>query len=164
MLGSDRVRLDRRANAGILQYLTRGRVDGARLPAASRPSAELNRWRLGTHPDLVARLWDELAPPLPEDCRYVVEERPALVHPRSGVIFAVAGGTIYMLRLPADMREEAIRAGARRRHSFPAYPALGVEASDVDLADIGEGWLFGAWLSDEGRWCGAAYEFAGLGA
>src|ERR1700737_598622 len=64
---------------------------------------------LGTHPDLVTRLW-KLNEALPEDCRWVVYGRPALVHPLSGTIFAYASGTLgYAIRLPEPCRGEADR-------------------------------------------------------
>jgi hypothetical protein len=58
---------------------------------------------LGTHPDLVEALWklDDL---LPERCRWLLWGYPALVHPRSGVVFAAAFGTIgIVLRLPSEV-------------------------------------------------------------
>jgi hypothetical protein len=70
---------------------------------------------LGTHPDLVARLWDELTVRLPAGCRWIVHGAPVLARPSSGIIFAFAEGThTYALRLPAKERDEALRAGARR--------------------------------------------------
>lgn len=58
---------------------------------------------LGTHPDLVEALWklDDL---LPERCRWLLWGYPALVHPRSGVVFAAAFGTKGLfLRLPSEV-------------------------------------------------------------
>src|SRR5690242_13496879 len=51
------------------------------------------RHGLGTHPDLVERLW-KLDAALPERCRWVVHGHPALVHPASGVVFGFAGGML----------------------------------------------------------------------
>jgi hypothetical protein len=58
------------------------------------------------------------------------------------------------------VREEALRAGARRLYEYPAYPELDIEASRLDLDDIGEEWVFGGWFKGEKDWCLAAYRFA----
>src|SRR5262245_37456819 len=93
-------------NAGILAYLGRsqhGVPEEARLPGEVKDPY----YTLGTHPDLVAHLWDVLGKPLPEDCRRVVFRAPVLLHPRTGVIFAFAGGThTYGFRLPDRERAE----------------------------------------------------------
>ena len=58
---------------------------------------------LGTHPDLIEALW-KLDGSLPERCRWLLWGYPALVHPRSGVVFGVARGTIGLfLRLPEEV-------------------------------------------------------------
>lgn len=118
-------------------------------------------YSLGTHPDLVERLWDQLTVKLPAECRWIVYGAPVLVHSSSGIIFAFAGGThTYALRLPAREREEALRAGAKRLYEYPAYPSLGIEASTLNLDDIGKEWVFGGWFKGEEDWCLAAYQFA----
>jgi len=156
------------ANAGVLAYLG----DTARL-ARSVSAAKDRRecspaevadpyYTLGTHPDLVQRLWDELGKGLPEDCRWIVHGVPALVRPNSGVIFGFAGGTqTYALALPDEVRAPAVAAGARTKHSYPAYPELNVEASTIDLTTFGRGWVFGGWFKGEEDWCRAAYLAAG---
>jgi hypothetical protein len=133
-----------------------------RANASASPESVTNPYyNLGTHPDLVQRLWDELTVKLPAECRWIVYGAPVLVHPSSGIIFAFAGGThTYALRLPAREREEALRAGAKRLHKYPAYPDLGIEASTLDLDDIGKEWVFGGWFKGEEDWCLAAYQFA----
>src|SRR5206468_9515852 len=101
------------ANATLCRYLERhGRLGSTPI---ARPDEILKPYEsLGTHPDLVARLWDELAADLPADCRFVVFGAPALVRPDTGIVFGFAGGThTYALRLPADVRQEAMLAGAR---------------------------------------------------
>ena len=121
-------------------------------------------YKLGTHPDLVMRLWDELGKTLPADCRRVVFGTPALVRPDSGVVFGFAGGThTYALRLPLDVRKAALVAGATTVHHYPSYPELGIHASVLDLRDVGGEWIFGRWLVSEPEWCAAAYEYAGGG-
>jgi hypothetical protein len=155
------------ANIGIVRYLQaralspRG-VSVARAYASASPESVANPYYdLGTHPELVERLWDRLTVKLPADCRWIVYGTPVLVRPSSGLVFAFAGGSqTYALRLPAKEREAALHAGARRLHEYPAYPALEIEASTLDLDDIGEEWVFGGWFEGEEDWCLAAYSFA----
>jgi len=117
----------------------------------------------GTHPDLVDHLWLELGGKLPEDCHAVVHGSPVLIRPSSGIIFAFAGGThTYAMRLPADVRERALQAGATRVYHYRAYPGprLKTEAYTFDLSEIGDEWVFCHWSKGEDQWCIAAYEFA----
>ena len=113
--------------------------------------------RLGTHPDVVSRLWSELDAELPDRCRWVVLGAPVLAHPHTGAIFAFAGGTVYALRLPPAEREDARRLGAKEVHHFPAYAALGIDPTVLDLRRIGPEWVFGEWRREEAAWCLAAY-------
>jgi hypothetical protein len=100
-------------------------------------------------------LWDKLGKVLPEDCRWVVYGTPVLAHPKTGIIFAFAGGTLpYALRLPEPELGEAMRASDKRVHEYSS-------GSTLNLDDIGEEWVFGGWFADEERWCLAAYQFAG---
>jgi hypothetical protein len=161
------VNLSSPANIGIVSYFeARARsprsVSAARACASASPESVTNPYYdLGAHPELVERLWDRLTVKLPADCRWIVYGAPALVRPSSGIVFAFAGGTqTYALRLPTREREAALRAGARRSHQYPAYPALEIEASTLDLDDIGEEWVFGGWFEGEEDWCLAAYRFA----
>jgi hypothetical protein len=115
------------------------------------------RMHLGTHPDLVERLW-QLNAALPADCRWVVYGKPALVHPQTGVIFGHATGTLgYALRLAEPARAEADRLGARTRIEVP-------NGDPYDMAQAGPEWRFGKWFAAEPDWCRAAYEVAGLAA
>lgn len=132
-------------------------------PRESDPAqAENPYYTLGTHPEIVERLWDELGGVLPVSCRWILYGRPVLVHPSTGVVFGYAGGTLtYALRLPPAERADAVRAGAKTIHEYPGYPELNVAASRLDLADFGPEWIFGNWLTAEDEWCRAAFEFAG---
>jgi hypothetical protein len=104
------------------------------------------RYGLSTHPDLVERLW-RLDGGLPQSCRWVVWGYPALVHPRTGMIFALAFGTIGLVaRLPADRREEA------STHPRPRENAH-------DIAPAGPEWRFLAGEGEEDL-IRAAYDFA----
>lgn len=159
--------VDHPANRGVLSYLG----DAQRLARSVSASASRTEctpadisnpyYTLGTHPDLVTRLWDELAHDLPVDCRCVVFGTPALVRPDSGVLFGFAGGThTYAFRLPPDVRVSALAASATTIHCYPAYPDLGIQASVLDLGQIGDEWLMGGWFASEATWCAAAYEYA----
>jgi hypothetical protein len=110
---------------------------------------------LGTHPDLVERLWDQLTILLSKDCRAVFFNSPTLIRPDTGIVFGFAGGThTYALRLPPLVYSEAMRAGAQRVHAFSS-------GETWNLDDVGEAWVFCKWFRNEEQWCLAAYEFAG---
>jgi len=153
------------ANRRILTYLsdpdrlTRSVSVAKSERSCSPDDVEDPYLRLGAHPDLLERLWDELGATLPEDCRWIVFGTPVLVHPRTGVIFGFGAGThTYALRLPAVERTAALAAGAVTVHRYPAYPNLGIPASVLDLAEIGEEWVLGGWHEGEEKWCRAAYD------
>jgi hypothetical protein len=148
---------DHPSNAGLCRYfLGRGRRDG---PAVARPEDVVRPYdTLGTHPDLVARLWDEITTLLPVDCRFVLLGAPVLMRPDSEIVFGFAGGThTYALRLPDAVRAEALAAGGTRIKTYPRSPSL-------DLDVIGPEWVFCSWLAGEERWCRSGYEFAAEGA
>ncbi len=148
--------LDNPANANLRRYCETRYVP-ERMPPLAMPDAVVQPYlSLGTHPDLVARLWDELQSRLPVDCRVIFYGTPALIHPATGVVFGFAGGShTYALRLPEAEVTEAIRAGATRiAHYSGKQPHL-------DLDDIGPDWVFCRWLPNEEAWCLAAFEHAG---
>ncbi|MCC6443159.1 MAG: hypothetical protein IT210_06855 [Armatimonadetes bacterium] len=162
------VAINHPANAGILAYLgSPERRASSASAARDRPDCAPGEvaqpeMTLGAHPDLVARLWQEIPARLPKDCRRIAYGTPVLCHPESGVIFAFGGGThTYALRLPEAERAEALAAGAGRIHRYPAYPQIGIAASALDLEEIGPEWVFGGWLPQEPAWCRAAYRWAG---
>jgi hypothetical protein len=45
-------------------------------------------------------------------------------------------------------------------YDLGTHPELDIEASSLDLDDIGEEWVFGGWFKGEEDWCLAAYRFA----
>jgi hypothetical protein len=93
--------------------------------------------------------------PEPEKCQWVLNYRPVLVNPTTGIIFGFAGGThTYSMRLPSNMYNEAIQLGAERVHVYN-------DGSRLDLETIGDDWILGRWFKDEPLWCLAAYEYAG---
>ncbi len=89
------VNLDHAANAGIIAH--RKARYGQLLPdvdvSRSPDSFERPYDSLGTRPDIVGRLWQEITVELPEQCEWVVYRSPVLVHLRTGIIFGWAGGT-----------------------------------------------------------------------
>lgn len=161
------VDLDHPLNRGVLAHLSgparlRSSVSiVASTPECSPADVADPYYTLGTHPDLVARLWDELGSTLPVDCRSIVFGTPVLVRPDSGILFGFAGGThTYAFRVPPDVKSDALSAGAEVVYRYPAYPELNIEASVLDLQDMGPEWVFGGWHRAEDNWCHAAYAFA----
>ncbi len=155
MRPSAEIVVDNPANAGLRRYREPRHRQSALPPLAFPDEVARPYDSLGTHPDLVARLWDELGAVLPVDCRAIFFSGPALVHPETGIVFGFAGGThTYALRLPEPERRQALEAGALRIMHYPA-------GSSLDLSEIGDEWVFCRWHRDEEAWCRAAYEYAG---
>jgi hypothetical protein len=148
------VALDRPENAGVLGYLGRGR--GLEDLPVGQPPEEVDRWHLGTHPDIVDHLWGVLNTALPADGRCVIYGGPALVHPVSGVVLAVGVGTEYALRLLAADRALAVDAGAEVTHTFKT------SGGTLDLAEaFGPDWVFGSHDDREPAWLAAAHRALG---
>src|SRR5262245_26871750 len=94
-------------------HIMRAPKDSDKPASQSLDSVANPRTGLGTHPDIVERLW-QLNAALPADCRWVVFGKPALVHLQTGVIFGHATGTLgYALRLPEATRAAADALGAK---------------------------------------------------
>jgi hypothetical protein len=137
-------------NAGPLRYLAHGRdaAEGTFGP----PPPDVDRFHLGTHPDIVDLLWDALNAALPSDCRWLVCDVPALVQPESGVILAAGIGTQYALRLLPEDAAAAVEAGAELVHAFQTV------GTTLDLpATFGAGWVFGRFEEREAGWLLASY-------
>jgi hypothetical protein len=103
--------------------------------AASYLPEEVNLYGLGTHPDLVDYLWG-LGKGAVRGCACVINQRgaPLLVHPTSGIIFGLAGGTSTLaIRLPEPELTAAL-----------AVPKYGAEyhypSSTVYAKDMGADW------------------------
>ena len=80
---------------------------------------------------------------------------PALVAPVSGVIFGLALGTEYGLRLPPAEFELARTAGAEIVHDYRTIQVR------LDLPQtFGAGWIFGLFDPRERDWCLAALRYA----
>jgi len=139
-------------NTQVLQCL-RQRNERGLPPCIPPPDSPLDpHLHLGSHPEIVERLWDQLAPVLPEDCRCIVYGTPALVAPGSGIVLGLALGTQYVLRLPDEEAvTKALGAGARTVTKW-----AGGSETDVQR-EFGKGWVFGHWLKEELDWCFATY-------
>jgi hypothetical protein len=138
-------------NQGVLKYLSREEKATAAIVAApgSVPDPYLQQ---GSHPDIVARVWDELGKALHPNCRCLVYGTPALVHERSGVVIAICNGTQYNLRLTEADFLEAIAKGVATWTRWS-------NGEEMDaLAVLGPGWVFGGWLKDELQWCRNIHE------
>jgi hypothetical protein len=138
------------ANRAVLDHLVR--VNGRERSAEVRWPHEVTQpyFNLGSHPDVVARLWEAFNAVLPADCRAVVCHTPVLLHSDSGTLFAFGAGTSYVLWVPPAVRAAAAIAGLHPTHAYG-------RGRVVDLQPLGSGWLFGAWRPDEVDWCAAAY-------
>jgi hypothetical protein len=117
-------------------------------PPLSRDPQEVEprRFAYAAHPDLVAALREADAA-LPARCLWLVWGRAALVHPRTGVIFAVAVGSIGVAaRLPPEARTGLAQARPAGAESF-------------DLSAAGPEWRFPR-LAQVAGWSRAAYDYA----
>lgn len=135
------------ANAGVLRYLRPRNERGLPLCAAPDEVAFDPYLSLGSHPDVVERVWRELRADLPDEARCVVLGTPALADPSSGLVLAVALGTSYALRVEADDLGTALEAGAEQRHRYGRTgPTLDVSAA------FGPSWIFGSFDRREPEW------------
>jgi hypothetical protein len=99
-------------NRGVLEYLRHRRNRKSGLESASPKSVEDPLTKTCTHPEIGERLWEVLAASLPVDCRWIACGAPVLVHPQVGVLFGVAIGMAYCLRLTDADMDRALSAGA----------------------------------------------------
>ena len=137
-------------NAGPLRYLAHGR--SAAEATFGPPPSGMDRFHLGTHPDVVDRLWDALNDALPSDCRWLVFDGPALVQSTTGIMLAAGIGTQYALRLLPDHVAAAVEAGAALVHRFRTV------GTTLDLpATFGPEWVFGRFDDRETGWLLASY-------
>jgi hypothetical protein len=141
-------------NAKLLTYV-RGKA-GSKPPFAwHRFDSEQAYYEAGCHPDVVERLWGEIGGALALDCRSMVYGTPALTHPTSGVVLALGMGTAYALRLTGADRPLALQAGAKLSVSWSG-------GGGTDIAqELGDDWVFGAWLASEPDWCRRTFEALG---
>jgi hypothetical protein len=148
----DLVNATHEANQTFIAYLKTQKPNAV----LSQSPEGVDTWQLGTHPDLVDHLWDDIPKSLPVSCKWIVYGRPALVHPDNGVIFGLAGGTSTLaLRLPTVERDEAFKVekyGAEYK-----YPSETIYAKN-----FGDDWaLVPPFDKRLTNWCLKAYEYAG---
>ena len=141
-------------NNGVIQYLKRVKakdgIEDSLLEITADPRDTYLKTE--THPEVGNRLWHELASALPSDCRQILSRTPTLVHPQTSIIFALALGTQYCLRLPPAVTLEAEKAGARTTTRWS-------DGSELDLdKEFGPNWVFGRWLETEALWCRMEYD------
>ena len=92
---------------------------------------------------------------LPQRCRWVFWDGPALVHPETGVVFAVGTGTIgIVFRLPPEVLASADPAHAKVTQTYTHGPTF-------DIGPAGAEWRLIGYEAPGAEWCRAAYDFAG---
>ena len=136
-------------NERVLAYLTRhGPEELLVAPAASSvdPYSEL-----GSHPDAVERVWDQLGATFPPESRQIVSGNPALIDSSTGLIFALSFGTAYVLRL-----SEVLLARAKQEGFESVRTWSNGTTSDLER-ELGPGWIFGMWSDQELTWLQKAY-------
>lgn len=142
--------LSHHKNAKVLAYCSR---EFSNFPKFAAHDSEPDPYYgCGCHPDIVDRLWNQIGAILPEDCRGLVGRTPGLIHPKTGVILAIGIGTKYGLRLSGGLVGEAIKAGVKTRTVWS-----GGKEMDI-VQDLGDDWVFGAWLAEELCWCKKVHE------
>ncbi len=108
---------------------------------------------LGTHPDIIEEMW-KLDDALPRRCRWVFWGGPALVHPTSGVVFAVGIGTLgFVARLPPPVLAAAGPDQA-------AVAVKGAPGQTFDIGAAGPPWRFLRPGAPKLSWMGAAFDYA----
>lgn len=148
------INLDDPRNTGVIRHFERR--NELKFPPSMRPF-ECPRdpyMHLGSHPDIVERLWEGLAAILPQDCRCIVFGTPALVAPKTGIVLAQAYGTQYVLRIPHKSMNEALQAGAKTNMTW-----AGGHTTDLPH-EYGSDWVFGCWSEQEPAWLLAVYDAA----
>ena len=127
-----------------------------RLP--SLPPGAVDPLQLGTHPDIIDRLW-AMGRALPGDCRWISYRQPVLVHDVSGIVFGLGIGTLgFALRLPPTLWAEAGALGAKREANFQGFDGPEV----LKLERYGPDWWFGRWEdARDMAWARAAYDHFG---
>ena len=99
-------------------------------------------------------IWSTLPARLPMDCRWVVHGTPVLVHPKSGIIFAIAyGQSLCAMRLSSDDARMAVMDELESECTLEDGETL---YSD----EIGEEWVFCSWEDYDINWCLKAFHSA----
>ena len=138
----------------VLDRIGKGPIKPPSPLSQSLGEVEDPYYGLGTHPDIIDILW-RLDAELPMRCRWVFFGGPALVHPSTGVVFAVGYGTIgFVMRLPP-----AALASATETEAPVRVKGNGVEVFDISAA--GPEWRFIRAEAVGRKYCRAAFDFAG---
>jgi hypothetical protein len=149
------VNVSQPSNNKVVAYLSNRNPDAA-LILSPEESTRDPYMHLGSHPDIVERLWKGIGTELDADCRLIVCGTPALVQPATGIILAIALGTQYCLHLPVSLIKTALAAGASTTTKWSSGRVTNA------ASEFGEGWIFGKWLKDEIGWCRESYQVFGL--
>jgi hypothetical protein len=129
----------------------RARAEGyAGEPVTAPPRGKNPYWELGSHPEVVERVWDVLGARLRDDCRALIYGTPGLVDPGSGAVLAIAYGTSYVIRVPNRRIEAAVEAGCKTEMSWSTGESTNIEGA------FGRGWMFGCWNAQEVDWIAEA--------
>lgn len=136
-------------NQNVLSYLSR--TGPKELLISPSDSTHDPYIELGSHPDIVERVWDELGTTISPESRQIVCDNPALVHPSTGVLFAPTLGTRYVLKLTPEIAKQAKRDGFRTIHTWSDGRSIDIEA------ELGLGWIFGQWSPLEPSWLNEIY-------
>jgi len=136
-----------------MQTIARGPI-APDPPVSQSLDAVADPWYgLGTHPDIIEALWD-MDDSMPQRCRWVFWGGPALVHPETGVVFAIGMGTIgIVFRLPPHVIASADPQLARVVQKFNRAPTF-------DIGPAGPEWRLIAHEAPRTLWYCAAYDFA----
>ena len=132
-------------NQGVLRYLE-GRQPAKKRPAEVRKPTDKDYMESGAHPEIVERLWDQLGARLSIDCRRVIWGSPALLHPTTGLIFALALGTSYAIRLAKKTRQHGLPHGVSTETTWSGGERMNIQT------EFGEDWIFGSWNKMEEAW------------
>lgn len=138
------VRWDHPANQGVLAALRQRRPNDHHIDQQAEDGTVVP----GASAEIAAYVFETLKAALPDTCRWIVYSRPALVHPKSGVIFAFGiGDDCVALRLPLDERG-------------PSWTDECVLADDcISVDEIGADWSFMQGFASASEPV-AAYEYA----
>ena len=135
----------------LLAYLSPKKPAGT-TPIAAPDGSALNPYmHHGSHPEVVARVWETIGASLPVDCRCLLYGFPALLAPSSGVVLAATWAMLYVVRVPYQGLQTALQEGSP--YSAPC------NQSGLDVQrEFGDSWVLGCYSQDEGDWCRAVYE------
>ena len=135
---------DLAANQAVLGYLGQGSAPDE--VEVRSPPDDVDTWRLGAHPDVVDRLWHQLAGS-GHGQPVLAGHTAAVLDLRSGLIVAVALGTQYAIRVSDPWLATALEAGYEAVHRF------GTVGRTMDLkATFGPNWVFGRYDEREPGW------------